>query len=512
MARHNEELPTLPAPQGERVEATPSASSPSGDGRGQSTRGGQRTLGRYRLLFRLARGGMGSVYAAILSGARGVERPVAIKLLNSSDKSAEDLEAFVQEARLTARIAHPNVLETFELGIEAGEPFLVMPLVRGVSLAKVLHDRKPLPPALAAWIVMQVAAGLHAAHELLDDDGTPLGVIHRDVSPQNVLCSFEGRVLLVDFGVAKLFERGNATASGVIKGKFGYMSPEQIRGEPLDRRTDLFALGIVLHEMLTGRRLYADLTPAQATFRIATDPVPRPSEVLPDVPPELDELCVRCLAKSKSDRPASAQEVRDTLRAFLRGRGLTVDETDLAAALLPRFADVRDALEDRLRSAESAPTREVAEPEAAPAAPASQASKVSMTTGPRPTSSSRGGLFAVVGAVALVAIGYAALRLASAPADEASASRSAPPAATAPALAPPAPPEPRAHASTSAAATSPTTSDVPAPPPASSPAAGARPAPLAPQKRSGEPPVPEVAPPPTASASTSPRGEPFRNF
>jgi len=242
VGRRAEDLPTLPRP----AEPGPGRSD---DSAGEPTKAPSelasgarnRVLGRYRILFRLARGGMGSVFAAIREGQRGVDRTVAIKLLNSSDQSPEELEAFVQEARLTARIAHPNVLDTFELDIADGEPFLVMPLVRGVSLSKLLKPAEPLDPDMAAWIAMQIAAGLHAAHEIEDEDGTPLGVIHRDVSPQNVLLSFEGRVLLVDFGVAKLFEGARATASGVIKGKFGYMAPEQLRGEPLDRRTDVFA-------------------------------------------------------------------------------------------------------------------------------------------------------------------------------------------------------------------------------------------------------------------------------
>jgi serine/threonine protein kinase len=250
---------------------------------------------------------MGSVYAAIHESQRGVDCITAIKLLNSQDQSAEEIDAFVQEAKLTASITHRNVLETLELGMDHGELFLVMPLVRGVSLAKVLQAGVPLDPDLAAWIAMQIAAGLHAAHEAKDKDGTPLGVIHRDVSPQNVLLSFDGRVLLVDFGVAKLFEGARATASGVIKGKFGYMAPEQLRGEPLDRRADIFALGIVLFEMLTGRPLYSALPPAQATLRITADAVPKARDVSKSIPEAIDDIVASCLAKDREERFSTAR-------------------------------------------------------------------------------------------------------------------------------------------------------------------------------------------------------------
>ncbi|NUO54286.1 MAG: serine/threonine protein kinase, partial [Polyangiaceae bacterium] len=411
MGRASEDLPTLPE-QGEKGPASDSAPEPSELVSGAR----KRALGRYRLLFRIARGGMGSVYAAILEGAHGVDRTVAIKLLNSQDQKAEDVDAFVQEAKLTARISHPNVLENFELGVDGGEPFLVMPLVRGVSLSTLMKGGEPLDPDLAAWIAMKIAAGLQAAHELRDEDGTPLGVIHRDVSPQNVLLSFEGRVLLADFGVAKLFESGRATASGVIKGKFGYMAPEQLRGEPLDRRTDLFALGIVLYEMLTGRLLYASMPPGQATFRIATDAVPRARGVVPSIPGELDDIVTSCLAKDPKERFDTALELKDALRSVLRARANSIDESDLAALLTRRFAKDQSALEERIRGAlaertplEEAPTERAAADRVSPLP--SQASKVTMITGTEPEPRKERGVWpfivggAVIAGAAAIALG-----------------------------------------------------------------------------------------------------------
>jgi serine/threonine-protein kinase len=492
-------------------------SDPSGERRGSRLELQQR-LGRYRVLFRLASGGMGSVYAAVLAGAHGVERTVAIKVLSSRDRTPEDVAAFVQEAKVTARISHPNVLETFELGAEEGEPFIVMPLVRGVSLARLLSVKaaagETIDVDMAAWIAMQVATGLHAAHELRDEDGTPLLVVHRDVSPQNVLLSYEGRVLLVDFGVAKLFEATRATASGVIKGKFGYMAPEQISGAAVDRRTDLFALGVVLHEMLTGRRLYAQLPPAQAMFRIASDPVPHPGDVVPSLPEEMDAIVARCLAKKPEDRYASALELRDVLRAFLRARGASLDESDLATLLGPPFAEERAALEQRIRAAVAGKLEEPP-PAPAPELPISQGSKVSMTTSALQSQAvprSRAGLVVPgLGLIAGVAIAIVGARAAGVFGGPASATR----------------PEPAHEPSVSVATTSPSAVESASVASERSPVVSASAAPHSPTAiaRLAAEPVPRrpaVRLPtakPTAAASQAPpaassthRGVPFRDL
>jgi len=312
----------------------------------------RQTLGRYRLLFPIARGGMGTVHAAVLKGEAGVGRTFAIKVLRSQDRGPEEVAALVSEARLTTMISHPNVLETFELGMVGGEPFIVMPLVKGVTLAKLAAhfaaQHAPFPSRLAAWIGAEVAAGLHAAHDATNIDGQPLGVVHRDVSPQNVLLTFDGRVLLLDFGVAKFFEATQATVSGVVKGKFGYMSPEQLRCEPLDRRSDVFALGVVLFELCTGRPLYANLPPAAATLEIIRDSVPRLREHFPEAPPDLDRALFRAMAKSRNERFADAAELRDALRSFLQlDRG---QDVDLGELLRTTFADAKRDLDEKIRA------------------------------------------------------------------------------------------------------------------------------------------------------------------
>lgn len=487
----------------------------------------KRMAGRYRLLFRIARGGMGSVFAASLEGQRGVDRTVAIKLLNSQEQTPEEIDAFVQEAKLTARITHPNVLDTFELGMEEGELFLAMPLVRGVSLSHLLKRREPLDPELAAWIAMQVAAGLHAAHELKGEGGALLGVIHRDVSPQNVLLSYEGRVLLLDFGVAKLFESSRETASGVIKGKFGYMSPEQLMGEPLDRRSDVFALGVVLYEMLVGRPLYAHLPPAQATLRIASSEIPRARDVLGSVPEALDDVIARCMARTKEGRFATALEVREALRSVLRARSASVDESDLAALLGRCFAEERAAFEERLRSAlagrasPEAPStiREVRDAAAADEHESPQlqtnASKVVMTSETRAPSKRDRSFWPIalvvagVGAVAALVMGLRSSEPAerappaslAATAATTAATAAVEPTMTAPSSTAPTDLPPRASASASASAAE-------GAPPSSAPAT-----PSAAKATKGKPSAQPTAPPSSLpTGTTNPRGEPFRDF
>lgn len=541
MATRPDDLPTLPQRPAVGAAATPAAETAPAPGEGGpsptevvAAPPTKRMAGRYRLLFRIARGGMGSVFAAILEGQRGVDRTVAIKLLNSQEQTPEEIDAFVQEAKLTARITHPNVLDTFELGMEEGELFLAMPLVRGVSLSHLLKRGEPLDPELAAWIAMQVAAGLHAAHELKGEGGALLGVIHRDVSPQNVLLSYEGRVLLLDFGVAKLFESSRETASGVIKGKFGYMSPEQLMGEPLDRRSDVFALGVVLYEMLVGRPLYAHLPPAQATLRIASSEIPRARDVLDSVPEALDDVIARCMARTKEGRFATALEVREALRSVLRARSASVDESDLTALLGRCFAEERAAFEERLRSALTgraaldAPSmiREARDAAASDERESPQlqtnASKVVMTSETRAPSKRDRSFWPIalvvagVGAVAALVMGLRssepperappaslAATAATTTATTAATTAAVEPTMTAPSSIAPTdlPPPASTSASTSASAAD-------TAPPSSAPAT-----PSAAKATKGKPSAQPTAPPSSLpTGTTNPRGEPFRDF
>lgn len=315
-----------------------------------------RQIGRYQLLFELARGGMGTVHVGRQLGAHGFDRLVAIKRIKTDGATADDVEAFLAEARVSAKLSHPNVVQTVDVGEHAGLPFLVMDLVEGVSLSRLLRrlDKagERLDPSLVMWLGIRVAEGLHAAHELTDVSGKPYGLVHRDVSPENVLLSYDGQVLVVDFGVAKFAgaER-HETQSGVVKGKFAYMSPEQTEARDLDRRSDVFALGIVLHECLTGERLFAGRSVADTVRRIWQIDPPDPSEARPDVSAELGRVVLSCLHKDREARIASAAEVAEALRTLMRGEGCSVDESDLSRLVAAHFADDRRALRDRIREA-----------------------------------------------------------------------------------------------------------------------------------------------------------------
>jgi serine/threonine protein kinase len=314
-----------------------------------------RTLGRYEILFELARGGMGTVYVGRLVGAHGFDRLVAIKRLIPGEADAADVNALLAEARVSARIRHPNVVQTLELGEHEGTPFVVMQLVEGVSLARLLRTlnrrKEALDQDLAAWIIAQVATGLHAAHELQSPSGEPLHLVHRDVSPQNVLLSFSGQVYVADFGIAKVKDTEVKTQSGVVKGKFAYMSPEQARAEPLDRRSDVFSTGILLYEALTGKRLFAGESPAETILRIVEGKVPSPLEKRPELSPDLAEIALMCLKKRREERFDSASALAAALRTVLRERGASVDQGQLAELLDALFAEDREKLTTRIREA-----------------------------------------------------------------------------------------------------------------------------------------------------------------
>jgi serine/threonine-protein kinase len=483
-------------------------------------------LGRYQVLFELARGGIGTVYAGRLLGAHGFDRVVAIKRLTTPSGGEDEVAAFLSEARLTARIRHANVVQTLELGEDSGSPFIVMELVEGVSMARLLRrlteTEEQLEPRLAAWVVAQAAAGLHAAHELRGSDDRPLGLVHRDVSPENILLSYDGRVYVADFGVAKLAQSHRATESGVVKGKFAYMSPEQTRAGELDRRSDVFSAGVVLHEALTGERLFASNSPADTIRRIGEDKPSDPSTLRPEVPPAIADVALRALAKDREARFATAVEMAEALRRALREERTPVDESDLAELLARVFPGERERLHARI---EGALADQDAAPEIGERSDSVAGRSGSVTAAIRvPTVPPRRWLgpgAAVFAALVVLAVVWT-LRASQAPAPEASAS-SAPPeptaGATAAALAPTAgdtvivpPPTVTASASASASAESPSASSAVSP----SPSASARvaPAPPRPGGIGKRPPggsgiaAPSAAP----SGGASHKGEPFRDL
>jgi eukaryotic-like serine/threonine-protein kinase len=228
---------------------------------------------------------------------------------------------FMDEARLAGLVRHPNVVGVSDVGEDDDGPYLIMDYVEGVSLSRALrqtvHSGHAIPMQVAIRICREVALGLHAAHEVRSEDGTVLQLVHRDVSPQNVLIGFDGSVRVTDFGIAKALGNASQTNAGVLKGNMGYLSPEQLRFEEPDRRSDVFSLGVTLYELLSGARLYPNTDGFDGTRRILSEPPPDIGEVRNDVPPELVELLFEMLAKDRHARPTTALEIAGRLEAIL---------------------------------------------------------------------------------------------------------------------------------------------------------------------------------------------------
>ncbi|MDQ3036368.1 MAG: serine/threonine protein kinase, partial [Myxococcota bacterium] len=304
-----------------------------------------KTLGQYEVLAKLRGGGMATLFLARRVGAAGFRRHVAIKVVHEHLASdASFVRMFVDEALLQARIHHPNVVHVEEFGEDDGQHFLVMEYVHGCSLAQLMtalakRDRR-LTPEMATSIAIHVAAGLHAAHELRDEAGQLLGVVHRDVSPQNVLLAYEGHVKLIDFGVAKAKNR-ESTTGGSLKGKLRYMAPEQAFGRGVDRRSDVYAIGIVLWEMLTLRKLFSaeeDL----ALLDMVRDPqIEPPSRFAHGISPALDAVVLKALAKNADDRYQTAQDFRRALAGAVP-EAMLLDAPHLAELLAAVMAEVID--------------------------------------------------------------------------------------------------------------------------------------------------------------------------
>ena len=282
-----------------------------------------RRVGRYLMFEEIAHGGMATVHIGRLTGEAGFKRTVAIKRLHPQyARNPEFVEMFLEEARLAARIQHPNVVSVLDIVAEAGELFLVMEYVHGESLSHLLQAaqaKDDLPaPGIVAQITTGLLYGLHAAHEARSDRGAPLEIVHRDVSPQNVLVGVEGVARVLDFGVAKAVQKArDATAEGVVRGKMAYMAPEQISGDPADRRLDVYAAAVVLWEGLTGRRLYEDMDMAPLIARILTEDPPRPSSFVPGLPAGIDDVVMKGLARDRNDRYATAQDMAQAIEGII---------------------------------------------------------------------------------------------------------------------------------------------------------------------------------------------------
>jgi serine/threonine-protein kinase len=300
-------------------------------------------FGKYELLRKIASGGMGQVFLAREHGA-GFERLVVLKLILPHLAEDEDfLTMFLEEAKLVLPLRHPNLITILDLAEIDGRQCLAMEYVQGDDIRRIEKQArlsgKALPPGLILRIISDAAAGLDYAHKARDPQGHPLRLVHRDVSPQNVLVGFDGGVKVIDFGVAKAATSSQQTATGILKGKYPYMSPEQASGQAVDARSDQFALGVVLWEMLTGKRLFkgdSDLM----TLRLVKDcQVPPPSQLNPKLPPGLDEVVLKALAPTPDQRYADCGALRLALEDYLIQMRLAASNAHLSAFLRELYAD-----------------------------------------------------------------------------------------------------------------------------------------------------------------------------
>ncbi|MHB1844363.1 MAG: serine/threonine-protein kinase [Deltaproteobacteria bacterium] len=322
-------------------------------------------FGRYTLLRPLAQGGMAELFLARQEGPGGFRKIAVVKrVLPHLSADPEFVRMFFDEASLVARLSHPNVVQIFDFGQAEGAHYLAMEYLAGESLASLVRAARergrPMPISLALGIAASVCDGLEYLHSFVDDDGCPRPIIHRDISPQNLFATYQGTVKILDFGVAKAEGRLAVTVAGRIKGKLAYMSPEQAAGRELDGRSDIFALGAVLHELLTGERLF-QRDSQEAIFRaLREEPIPKPSARRREVPPEIDAIVLRALARETQERFLRACDLRAELQAYLSGTTYVSAPQQLRDYLLELFGEERARL--RLTQPAEDPSGPVTEP------------------------------------------------------------------------------------------------------------------------------------------------------
>ncbi len=342
-------------------------------------------FGKYTLLKHIATGGMADIFLARQRGMGGFEKDVVVKrLLQTHTENQELVAMFLDEARIAANLTHPNIAQIYDLGQHEDDYFIAMEYVRGVDLRRVcsqsIAEDDFLPLNHAIRCVVEVCDALAYAHEKADADGAPMGIVHRDVSPTNILITYEGGVKLVDFGIAKAENKASVTKAGQIKGKFGYMSPEQALGGSVDHRTDLFAVGINMYEITVGRRLFRgnDVETLQA---IEECEFPAPREVMPDYPEALERIVMKVLSKDASERYENARDLQMALETFAADAGLRSTAGMLAEYMRNLFRDQLD-----LEAKEGVRLRELATEEAADdsAPPEASAPEVAAAPAPEP--------------------------------------------------------------------------------------------------------------------------------
>src|ERR1043166_2466035 len=326
-----------------------------------------RMLGKYHLVAEIARGGMGVVYLAMVQGPGGFNKLIVVKELKPElVEEPAFLTMFLDEARLAARLSHPNIVQTNEVGNDGDRYFMAMDYLDGRGLDQIRRRSKVagfgLSVPMQLRVVCDMLAGLDYAHKLTDFDGSPLNIVHRDVSPQNVFVTFDGQVKLLDFGIAKASDSMYETHAGVVKGKVSYMSPEQGRGWKVDARADVFSAGVMLWEALTGKRMREGKNDQEKLWALVSNETPRASEVKPWVPPELDEICARAMAWNRDERYASAGAMQIDLERYLMSTGMNVTAREVGTCVSELFredrANTNSVIEAHIARARGGPVRE----------------------------------------------------------------------------------------------------------------------------------------------------------
>ena len=322
-------------------------------------------LGKYQLIQRLATGGMAEIFLARATAIHGFEKIVVLKQILPQHAQSDDfIRMFLAEARLAATLHHPNIVQVYDIGEHGDSYFFTMEYVAGQDLRNLVRAarraQKALPLEHILHIVMGVAAGLNHAHEKIGLDGRPLGIVHRDVSPSNVLVTYDGGVKIVDFGIAKAATAQSTTVAGTLKGKIPYMSPEQCRGEQVDRRSDIFSIGTLLWELTTGARLFAGDNEFAVINKVGKGEVPLPTTIRGDYPPELEAIVMRALQADRDLRYRSALDLQVDLEDFAREARLPVSSARMAKFMRSLFEnEIRESQErlsfDRLEEQPTTP-------------------------------------------------------------------------------------------------------------------------------------------------------------
>jgi len=308
-----------------------------------------RRVGKYRILSELGRGGMANVYLAVTHGPGGVNKLVVLKaLLPDLATEPSALTMFLDEARLAAQLNHANVVQTYEVGTEGDRHVIVMEYLEGQSLSSIMKraetTNQPLTVAMHLRIIISVLEGLHYAHELSAYDGSPLMLVHRDVSPQNVFVTYGGQVKVLDFGIAKAASSSTHTATGIVKGKISYMAPEQMVADNVDRRADVYSVGCMLWAIAAGRKLWKDTPDVHVMRAVIGGEIPTPQSVNPACDDELNRIIVKALAPERDQRYQSALELQEELEHYCEAYGVPNRQKDVGRYVSNLFADTRAEL------------------------------------------------------------------------------------------------------------------------------------------------------------------------